>query len=487
MNSRKPVYILLYVVSVLTLLLLLSFIFPKKGVQIGNSFNLQFPTTKEIFDIGEPKYADVTQIISQNESEVNDTASDPAPIIMDTVKIDTIRANAQKLRKRITKIEFPNNNRKLLYPAFKAFENAKENNEVVHVLHYGDSQIEGDRITSYLRYKLQKHFGGSGVGLVPVKQVYNFRFSVFQDNSENWNRKTVYGRRDTTLTHKRYGAIGSFATIKEYKDTNTAWVSFNESHFSYSNTKTFQRCRVFYSHAPEPFKADLYIDELPMSNLSLNASNKLGVIDWQLDTLVNNAAIDISCTKSPYVYGISIEGLSGVSVDNVAMRGSSGTIFTKMDQQLYAEMMKELNAKLILLQFGGNTVPAMSSSYKYYERLFLKQIEWIKEAVPDASIVVIGVADMSMKEKNYYVSYPSVEKVRNATKSAAFKAGAGYWDMYEAMGGKNSMPSWVFAKPPLATSDFVHFNVRGAKLIANMFYNALWYEYLHYRNAASSN
>ena len=44
------------------------------------------------------------------------------------------------------------------------------------------------------------------------------------------------------------------------------------------------------------------------------------------------------------------------------------------------------------------------------------------------------------------------------------------------------MPSWVFAEPSLASKDFVHFNPRGAKLIANMFYNALLFEYNQYKN-----
>jgi len=65
-------------------------------------------------------------------------------------------------------------------------------------------------------------------------------------------------------------------------------------------------------------------------------------------------------------------------------------------------------------------------------------------------------------------------------KNAAFKADCGYWDLYEAMGGKNSMPSWVFAEPPLATTDFVHFNAKGAKIISKMFYNAFIFEYQQY-------
>jgi lysophospholipase L1-like esterase len=48
------------------------------------------------------------------------------------------------------------------------------------------------------------------------------------------------------------------------------------------------------------------------------------------------------------------------------------------------------------------------------------------------------------------------------------------------MGGHNSMPSWVNAQPELARPDYVHFSARGARLVANMFYNALILEYNNY-------
>jgi len=74
-----------------------------------------------------------------------------------------------------------------------------------------------------------------------------------------------------------------------------------------------------------------------------------------------------------------------------------------------------------------------------------------------------------------------LEDVRDMMKKYTQKSGAAYWDMYEAMGGRNSMPEWVKAKPKLATNDYTHYTSRGARLIANMFYNALLYEYQLYK------
>ena len=99
---------------------------------------------------------------------------------------------------------------------------------------------------------------------------------------------------------------------------------------------------------------------------------------------------------------------------------------------------------------------------------------------PGLSILVIGVSDVSRNGENGYESYPNIEKIRDAQKKAAFDAGCSFWDCFEAMGGKNSMPSWVFANPPLAQKDFVHFNPVGAKIIGEMFYRSFIFEYERY-------
>jgi hypothetical protein len=123
-------------------------------------------------------------------------------------------------------------------------------------------------------------------------------------------------------------------------------------------------------------------------------------------------------------------------------------------------------------------VPYIADNYRYYERWYYRQIVRIRELCPGASVLVIGIADMSVKNGEKYESYPNLDKVIYAIKSAAFRAGAAFWDMQKAMGGKNSMPVWVNADPPLATSDYVHFNKRGSVVVAQMFYNAFIYEYL---------
>jgi len=88
---------------------------------------------------------------------------------------------------------------------------------------------------------------------------------------------------------------------------------------------------------------------------------------------------------------------------------------------------------------------------------------------------------MSIKEKTDYITYPFLENVRDALKEAALSTDCVFWDMYEVMGGKNSMPKWVNAEPALAASDYTHFTPEGAKKVAEEFYKKIVEMYVEYK------
>jgi len=205
-----------------------------------------------------------------------------------------------------------------------------------------------------------------------------------------------------------------------------------------------------------------------------------------IDNSISSFELKFRGENSPLIFGLSLETEKGIGVDNIPIRGSSGNNFTKTDMVFMQDMLKMLNAKLIILQFGVNVVPNVVESYKYYETQLYNQLVAIQKAKPDASIIMIGVSDVSRKEGLRYVSYPNIEKIRDAQKHAAFRAGVPFWDCYAAMGGKNSMAAWENAKPPLASKDFIHFTHRGANLIAEMFYAALMSEYSNYLSRFST-
>lgn len=479
----KPLKTLFFVLSVFLMLLVIMLYFPKDGVAVTDDFKLQFPTIYEFFFEPQVKYADISDIIYQSEELGVD--ADSVKLVDEPIGFDTVRADANVLRKKVFKFGFPNKDTTTLYPFFRSLEGIQSSKELIRIMHYGDSQIEGDRMTAFIRNKMQKKFGGSGPGLISAVQPYDFQYSIKQTNEGSWFRYTAFGNVDTTLQHDRYGALASFSRFAPYGsiDTTTyqASIYLEEASQSYRSVRDFQKVRVFYSHNPTPFMIECFAESQLEDADLIPPSSSLKVLKWTFDQPVRNIQLKFEGNDSPEIYGITLDGLRGVAVDNIAMRGSAGLIFTKIDRQLLKSMYNNLNIKLLLLQFGGNVVPYISDDYHRYQRWFFSQLKLLKNMLPGVPIIVIGVADMSIKDKDRYITYPNLKNVRNALKNATFDAGAVYWDMFEAMGGENSMPSWVFAEPALASTDFVHFNYRGARIIAEMFYNALIFEYRNYK------
>ncbi len=481
----RPSSILLFLVSVFVLLFTAALFFPEDGIQITKGIQLKFFTRDDLVNAGKVKYADINTLLSRQEM-LNDsilTAIAEGRVIK--------KLNADSLKNSITPIEYPNNDSTLLYSFFRTLRNLPQSGQLIRIMHYGDSQIEDDRITSLFRNRLQAKFGGSGPGLVPASQLYPYAFSMRQESSGNWERYIGFARRDTSIGHTRYGPLATFCTFtpvnlpSRRNDSTEAWIRFGISPYAYNNTKQFTQCRIYYGFNQSPFINEIYVDKTLSDADIFPATSNLNVIRWTFDSPEDEVLLKFRGPISPEIYGIALDGNSGVAVDNIPLRGCSGLFFTALDEQLLSNMYKQLNVKLFIMQFGGNFVPSGLDNFSGYENWYYNQLIRIKKLCPGARILVIGVADMSVKDRNYYVTNPNVEKVRDAIRSAAFRAGAAFWDMYKAMGGKNSMPSWVKADPPLASDDFVHFNPRGAKTIAQMFYNSFILEYHRYEKNAN--
>lgn len=479
----KPVKILLYITIVAAVSLGISTVYPKSGIAIGENINLKFHFSWQNFGKPDVQYADITSIIDENQVLLEQDTVLQKPEIE---KIDTIRAQASKLKGRVQAIEYPSGDSSILSPFFQKLSRAKTRR--VRVLHYGDSQIEGDRITGYLRNKFQREFGGSGPGLMPALPGRAESASIIHSASKNWITHAVYYKKDTILPHRKFGVLGSFGRFTKYKDdtlgldqsVKTASIEFSQSGMAYSSVNKFTKCRVFYGHSNENTIVKGFVNDSLVWFDALDSVQNTANFEWDFEKAPKDFKIEFEGAKSPDLYAIALDAPTGVAVDNLPFRGSSGTEFTRLEYKQLKEMSNELNSGLIILEFGVNVVPHQVKNYAFYERALTRQIKYLQYVFPNTPVLVIGLSDMSQRKGSYYASYPNIEKIRNAQRNAAKNTNSAFWDLYTAMGGKNSMPSWVFAQPPLAKKDFIHFNRKGGHIVAQMLYNALMEEYNKY-------
>jgi hypothetical protein len=497
----KPVKIFLTFLSILALIAFISYVYPPQGIRIVPGFTLDFPTWEEIIEYEEGEYKDISGIVQNNMPVdsiaplINDSVSqegkkDSLPVSRDST--DTTSAGRPQSKKRISHpdrpndLQYPDNNPAVLYPFFKSLRNLTYNNELIRILHYGDSQIEGDRISSYLRNQLQKKFGGAGIGLFPLVLPENTHISLKHSISKGWRRYTLHNLDKANFKHRRFGVLMSFSRFSPYysnyqDEVYEGWITLRSSPIAFDLTSEYTRCRIFFGFNDSPYIVKMKYGDKTADAEMIPATSQLKEIKWEIPKSVDNLTLGFQGNHSPDIYGIALDGKQGIALDNIPLRGSSGISFTKTDTAFYKKMLDKLNVKLIITHFGVNLVPVIREDYDFYEEKFYKQLKMLKSLDKDLSVIVMGVTDMSRKKGGQYETYPNIPKIRDAQRRAAFRANCAFWDTYEAMGGKNSMPSWVFADPPLARKDFTHFTYKGSVVIAKMFYKALMREYQIYK------
>lgn len=471
---HKPWHSLVFALAVFAALAFAGQFFPPGGVALGNGLVVDFPSPGQLLRPA-PERATVSAVLAAiNRVDTAFRIDEPGE------SVDSARQVAVQPALNVDiQYENPDAMRRF-YDALNAL---RADPSSVRVLHYGDSQIEGDRITGYLRQKLQQQFGGTGPGLisfVPLTSSPSQRVIAVPD----WERYTIFTSRDSRVPHDYYGVRGAFYRFTPVSDTSgavsSATVQVLTAPKASGSVAEFTRIRMYYGGARSRTWCGFYDGPSLVMADSLEAGGSFHFLDYPVAKGSRRQEFRFSGNDSPDFYALSLEGGTGVMVDNIAMRGSSGTFFHLVDAAQMRSFYEHLNVRLVILQFGGNALPAITDTTKArnYAGYMRYQVALVKKLAPRASILFVGPADMSVKKGTVYVTHPLLESVRDHLRREMLAAGCAYFDMYGAMGGRNSMPVWV--EEDLAGSDYTHFSPKGARKIASVLYAALIKDYNHY-------
>lgn len=457
--------ILIFIFSIIAVLAVVAYFFPKEGLQVGNT-ELRFPKVEEVL-VREPVEDAGVVLVSNYEDSVKREA-------LNTLK-DTLSHYKQVLAGETRLFYFPDDDVAFLDKAFDKMQLAKSQKRVIRVLHYGDSQIEMDRLSANLREFFQSKFGGGGPGMLPAIQTIPSAV-VSQHASGNLTAYAPYGDAGKRTSTGNYGIMaknyrmGSSAVINIYASKHKA---------ARERVKHFSSVKILVNDHKGNFKAKIR-EKGRQTTYELESSGKgIQVLSCQLDTVATTLTLNLSGPSD--IYGIMVDDGYGVNVDNIPLRGCSGTIFTQIKDTVLQRCYQLSDVGMILLQFGGNSVPALynDASIQRFKETTAKQIQYIKRLYPQAVVVYIGPSDMSTRKGGKLHTYPCLPKLIEALKAAALENGACYWDLYAAMGGENSMIQWV--KAGLAGPDYIHFTPKGAEKMGEIMAKSFEEVYDFYR------
>jgi len=477
---------------------LLTLLFPEDGIAVG-PVTLRFASFSSIFPIEANKSS---QARTEDPEKVIRKMMEEMRAKQFTAYADSLRFYEDFFKNGSTRFDFPSNDPTWFDRFFEDIEKAKKDSSVIHIIHYGDSQIEEDRISSTLRENMQSLFGGSGVGMLPaILEVPSM--AIFYRSHGNLERHLLFGPESQEASHNRYGPMAQFSELNGKAEI---FIKKHVRKSRFPHAGIFSQVRLLVNTKRSRFTTKLiYEREYEVQKDSVTETEirkeKRRAIDPQIDTLGNltvytwklpyttsNAHISISGHAE--IYTVISETPGGVTVDNVPMRGSSGTFFHRMNSPLLEASYKALHARLIIMEYGGNLVPGSNAhNIDWTKKLITKQIKAIRKANPDADILFVGPADMAKQVNGKLQSYPSLGRVIQALREVALENGVAYWDMHRVMGGNGSMIQWVQRTPPLAQKDHIHFSRSGAAYMGDLLFGAIkmHFDYYQFRKSHEIN
>lgn len=469
----KPVNVLLFIILTLVSLALASILLPRLDLKFSGVRLDALPDFTKTFT---DKPDSTAYFAEQEKIEASKTLQERKEAILKKPSrstADTLVLMQVEAMESPAKFYFSNDDRGVMDKLFDELRRVKSDNTSFRIIHYGDSQIEMDRISSYIREQLQRSYGGSGMGLIPAFEVTP-KYTVAIQSVGNWSRKLTFGGAENRAKHNRYGPMAYFCK----KESEVASVVITARENTSHKNRSFSKCRVVIGAIDRPLEISSSINGRINETKTLLPAQTEQIVEFSADSSDGKIGLKFSGANAD-ILGISLDGASGVSVDNVPMRGCSGTIFRRINAETLRRSYQMLGVKALILQFGGNALPGMSSkaSADAYGKKFLEELKYLKSIDPELLLFVIGPADMSVRVNGSFQTHQQLENVRDALKKATLDAGGVFWDMYEAMGGNGSMLQWVKTKPALGSPDYIHFTQRGAVRISEIFYQSLMKEY----------
>jgi lysophospholipase L1-like esterase len=341
----------------------------------------------------------------------------------------------------------------------------------VRVIHYGDSPTTADLITADVRGMLQKQFGDAGAGFVLIARPWAW-----------------YNHRGMGMEAANWGI--DVAGKPEFKDGmfGLGGGRFRGAPGSVANwtLRGGQARSVEVAYLAQPgggsfvFEAD---DRVIGSADTAGEESHPGFVTFALPP--RSSEMRLRVTNGPVqLYGVEFrKDTAGVLYSSLGINGASVTLLSRAFNRAYlAAQLGHYRPDLVVLAYGTN-----ESGYPgFVDTTWVREMETavrrVRAALPNSSILLMSPMDRGeLKQDGTIGTIDALPRLVAKEKQLAAELGVGFFNTFEAMGGRGTMAKWYAAQPRLVGADYIHPLPAGAKIVGELLYSSLRDGYNEYK------
>ena len=339
----------------------------------------------------------------------------------------------------------------------------------INVVHIGDSHLQADYFSGEMRQRMQTFFQG-GLG----GRGFIFPYALAKTNNPYTFSVKYTGNWEScrNIERKKQCSLGlSGVSVTTYDSVSTISIFLRTKDYPKYD---FNKVKIFHT-LNNSFTVE--IDSCANKRVVFN-NDSLGYTYFLLDDYIDTLHLKITKTDSTQtsftLHGISLETNDpGIIYHSIGVNGAEVNSFLRCD--LFSRHLEALSPDFVIVSLGTNDAYPKKFNEDRFIQNYDTLINNIKLAVPDAAILLTVPADSYRMRK-----YPNTntEIARNAIYKIATSHQCAVWDLYDIMGGFQSINKWN--QNGFTASDKLHFSKSGYILQGDLLFTAFLKSYDEY-------